>query len=247
MEAKIDEKILFIPPYISTTWDRILYLHTSEEASHETVFFIHLVDGCTIRITNLDPSLLRDAFSAHMRYLEKQNPPALGKKEESNGLGEFFQQMTQLLPKQLLNIPIKINIPKEFLGVENLEMAFQHTPEQAHLPDLPQEVLERICSTVKAVCHQDIHNFPKPEPHCNCMHCQLGRAIHQKGEAQEEVVSDEELTFRSWDIQECGEKMYTVTNPLDAKEQYNVYLGSPVGCTCGQSECEHIRAVLYSC
>jgi hypothetical protein len=66
----------------------------------------------------------------------------------------------------------------------------------------------------------------------------------QDEEEQEEMVSDEELKFRSWDVVQTGEKLYLVCNPIDSKEHYNVYLGEPIGCTCGQTHCEHIRAVL---
>ena len=33
-------------------------------------------------------------------------------------------------------------------------------------------------------------------------------------------------------------------DPLDPNEHYNVFLGTPLGCTCGEKDCEHIRAVL---
>jgi hypothetical protein len=61
-----------------------------------------------------------------------------------------------------------------------------------------------------------------------------------------EEVSDEDLKFRDWEIKQTAEQLYTVTNPLDANEHYNVFLGSPLGCTCGDKNCEHIRAVLTS-
>jgi hypothetical protein len=35
-------------------------------------------------------------------------------------------------------------------------------------------------------------------------------------------------------------------NPLDHKEHYNVFLGDPIGCSCGNNNCEHIQAVLKS-
>jgi hypothetical protein len=62
----------------------------------------------------------------------------------------------------------------------------------------------------------------------------------------EEEVSPHELKFREWDIQQAGDKLYNVSNPFDKGEQYQVYLGNPVGCTCGKSKCEHIVAVLNS-
>ena len=125
----------------------------------------------------------------------------------------------------------------------------QHNSAQGDAPDLPAELIQKIAGIAQIMAGGDLKNFPKPEPHCNCMHCQVARAIHngeKEDEADEETVSDEDLQFRTWDISQSGEKLFTVTNPLDSDEHYNVFLGSPVGCTCGESHCEHIRAVLSS-
>ncbi|HEY5259597.1 MAG TPA: hypothetical protein VIJ46_03040, partial [Rhabdochlamydiaceae bacterium] len=96
---------------------------------------------------------------------------------------------------------------------------------------------------------EDTSLLPNPEPNCNCMHCQVAKAFHQEVgptiDIDEEVSSDD-LKFRTWDINQTTDKLYLVTNPLDAKEQYNVFLGDPMGCTCGDNHCEHIRAVLSS-
>ena len=62
----------------------------------------------------------------------------------------------------------------------------------------------------------------------------------------EEIVSDEELRFKTWEISQTNDKLYLVSNPIDANEHYSVYLGEPVGCTCGEKHCDHIRAVLSS-
>ena len=74
----------------------------------------------------------------------------------------------------------------------------------------------------------------------------MNNDMQENKEREEEIVSDEDLKFKTWDIVQTGEKLYDVTNPLDTKEQYHVYLGEPVGCTCGEQYCEHIRAVLSS-
>jgi len=75
------------------------------------------------------------------------------------------------------------------------------------------------------------------------------RALHdepsQQGEGEEEV-SDEDLTFQDWEVKQEGDKLYLVTNPLDRDERYRVFLGKPLGCTCGKTNCEHIRMVLSS-
>ena len=127
----------------------------------------------------------------------------------------------------------------------------QHNPAQANSPDLPEEVLNKVSAIAKIVTPEDMKSLPKAEPHYNCIHCQIARAIHKgiqnmDGEREdEEEVADEELQFQQWDIKQKGE-LFVVTNRLDTAEQYHVYLGNPVGCTCGKSGCEHIVAVLKS-
>ena len=58
--------------------------------------------------------------------------------------------------------------------------------------------------------------------------------------------SEDDLKFRDWDIEQKSEELYEVTNPIDQNEHYQVFLGNPVGCTCGKKNCEHIRTVLNS-
>ena len=126
------------------------------------------------------------------------------------------------------------------------------------MPDLPSEVLEKIATVIHSLGLKDPDMFPKPEPHCNCMHCQLARVIHKgmdeggdKDDEEEffhedEEITDDDLRFREWDIEQVSENLYSVSNPFDSDEKYNVFLGNPVGCTCGQEDCEHIKAVLRS-
>ena len=83
------------------------------------------------------------------------------------------------------------------------------------------------------------------------MHCQIMRIMREDQEeatdnSHEEEVTAEDLRFREWDIEHSGDHLFVVSNPLNQQEQYNVFLGKPVGCTCGQPNCEHIRAVLNS-
>ena len=129
-----------------------------------------------------------------------------------------------------------------------MNSAMQHNPAQADSPPMPKELLEKITGIAKVLGLEDPSQLPKPEPHCNCPFCQIARSFHG-GEAEvkmEEEVSAIDLQFRTWDIKQTAEKLYTLTNPLDEKEYYNVFLGDPLGCTCGQKNCEHIRAVLNS-
>ena len=101
---------------------------------------------------------------------------------------------------------------------------------------------------MKMMPKQDRKTLPKAEPHCNCTYCQITRTLShaQQEEEQDEEVTEEDLRFRSWDIEQKGDQLFTVTNPLDKAETYQVFLGHPVGCTCGKKKCAHIEAVLRS-
>jgi len=123
----------------------------------------------------------------------------------------------------------------------------QHNKEQANAPDLPPELLTKIAGITKIIGMEDPSAMPSPEPNCNCFHCQIARAMRgKKKEDEEEIVTDADLQFRTWEIEHKEKNLYLVTNPLDDKEHYNVFLGDPIGCTCGEKNCEHIRAVLQS-
>lgn len=252
MKIKIDEKLICIPPYLSTTWDQVAFLQ-SEEDQVTSLFtlMIHLLDGKSVLIPNLDSSIIDIAFSAHIHYLEKKSaiPSKTKTEEESKTAGNLFQQLTGLTPEQLANMPIRFGI-SGLEGMPGMEV-LQHNSSQAHHNDIPTEILDKISGMIKMLTNGDVSAFPKPEPHCNCPHCQVARSIHHREmeEPQSEVdqpVSDDELEFRDWEILKKGEMLYLVTNPIDPREQYSVYLGTPVGCTCGHSHCEHIKAVLYS-
>ena len=117
---------------------------------------------------------------------------------------------------------------------------------------MPPDVIEKITSITKAL-GMDIEqmNIPKAEPHCNCPYCQIAKVIQGESkdspkEEIEEEVTEDDLRFRDWDIKQEGDKIYIVSNPLDTNEHYQVFLGNPVGCTCGEKNCEHVRTVLNS-
>jgi hypothetical protein len=62
----------------------------------------------------------------------------------------------------------------------------------------------------------------------------------------DEEISAEDLRFKEWEIAKLSQNLYKVINPLDSNEEYQVFLGTPIGCTCGIHHCEHIKAVLKS-
>lgn len=237
MRIKINDKIFSFPPHISTTWDQILTLRSEKNANDLETLMVTLKDGSLIRIPGLEPQLVQTIFSAHLKFLENQA------EQSKNPIG--FDP-SNAASAATLNFPLRFGSA----GLEGLGSVLQHNPAQADSPPLPAEILNKITSVAKIMVGDEMPPFPQPEPNCNCMHCQIARALqlglgHEESYLEEEVT-DEDLKFRIWDIIQNGDKLYTLTNPLDQTEQYHVYLGEPIGCTCGEKNCEHIRAVLSS-
>lgn len=242
---KINNKIFSLPPYLSTTWNNIAALHVSGSN-----LVVHLIDGEIINIPDLQPELIEIIFRAHASYVEET-----AKSEPQRGV--VAKGFPFPLPQGMseMEFPFKIGIG----AVDGLGAVMQHNPAQAGMPPLPADVLDKIRSIARIIAPDDIALVPKPEPHCNCMHCQIARTINQglgvtdiyekqsTVKVVEEIVKDEELAFQQWEITQLTDpKLYSVANKLDPNECYNVYLGHPVGCTCGKQGCEHIVAVLKS-
>jgi hypothetical protein len=222
---QISPKILNIPPYLSTTWDNISSLKTAVEGDGY-ILCVTLKTGEAVRVPGLDEPILKAIFKAHAEAVEQ---PYEGK------------------PRFPVPFSFSLPIGKKEGPLSSLGGAMSHNPEQANLPDIPPDILENIAMVAKAFGLEDGALLPSPEENCNCIYCQLTRTFKKKtSEVKEVVVSEEELRFREWDIAQTAEKLYVVTSPLDPNEKYNVFLGEPLGCTCGQKNCEHIRAVLQS-
>lgn len=218
---KINDQILSIPPYISTSWEDVQSLFLDKDG-----LIILLKTGEKIRIPIKNDLILNQVFEGHRKHLEAKTHARK--------------------PKEAISFGFPLSMPK-FEDMESLGAAMQHNPDQANAPDLPKEILKKIASVTKALGLQEQGGLPDAQPHCNCTYCQLARAMNgiEKVE-EEEIVTDDDLKFRDWDINQKSDQLYVVTNPLDEKEQYNVFLGDPIGCTCGHSNCEHIRSVLNS-
>lgn len=238
---KINAKLLSIPPYISTSWKNINTIHM-KELDGKKVLVIVLHNGTLIEVPGLDQTLIEHIFETHSKYVEQDT-----KEPQVDSLKTFE-------PNKESDVSFSFGLPLPSGGVdamENMGSFLEHNPELADAPDLPADVLKKISAITNALgMDMDQTNMPKPEPHCNCPHCQLARAMRgetkEQEETSEEEVTEEDLRFREWDIKQTGDKLYIVSNPLDKDENYQVFLGNPVGCTCGQKNCEHIRAVLNS-
>jgi hypothetical protein len=239
----INSKILHLPPYLSTSWNYIASVHM-----HDTTLIITLIKGNAITIANLPPEIIENIFKAHAEFLDTgrmpEKPPS--SQVQAKNLHPFAQALMNA--EQNMEVPFRFG----FSSLDGLGSALQHNQAQSNAPDLPEEILQKISAIAKIVTPEDQSALPKAEPHCNCMHCQIARAVTSGLQIKtsepdpEPVVTEEELTFQPWNIQQTGDKIYTVTNRIDMLEKYTVYLGDPVGCTCGKSGCEHILVVLKS-
>lgn len=234
---KVNYKILSIPPYISTSWRNVSSLHV-EYRNEQPILNIVLTNGQKIDIPGLDSPVIEGIFGVHEKFMEQEAANTSAPGLPIAGIEQFT-----------LNFPFKLGLTG-LNGIEGMGTLLQHNPEQADSPQLPPEILEKISQLTKTMGADEGALLPKPEPHCNCVHCQIARAMQENGEGKvepvEEEVTEEDLKFRSWEISQIADKLFVVTDPLNDKEKYNVYLGKPVGCTCGQDGCEHIQAVLRS-
>jgi len=250
---RINHKILSIPPYISTSWKNIASLHIENQGT-ALVLIVTLLNSTRIEVPNLEAPIIEAIFASHARFME-QEQNALPQKPPSSPKLPLEALSSGATAPQVFgfNIPMKGCLPI----FDNMSSMLQHNSEQADSSDLPLEILSKISNIAKTLGIEDLASLPKPEPHCNCPHCQIARALHEgiSGDVEEvsaaEIVPEEEVTaadlkFRTWDIAQTGDNLFVVTNPLDDKEHYSVFLGDPLGCTCGDKHCEHIRAVLNS-
>lgn len=246
---KITSSILSIPPYISTSWKNVASLHLkpSELPLHDLV--ITLTNLSTVIIPYLDPKTIDEIFKAHASFLDQEAHKLKTKSQELSSLPPFpFPNPSSA--SLSFGIPMKL---KDMDMLSSFGGMVQHNPEQANFPPLPEEILTKIQSVSKMVgLDKQLEQIPKAEPHCQCPYCQIARALHgepvdtPKEVLEEAIVSDAELSFREWDLKEIDKNLYEVKNPLDDNEKFQVFLGTPIGCTCGSKNCEHIKAVLNS-
>lgn len=227
MHVKVTPMGLSIPPLLSTTWKNILSLSAGEGELH-----VKLSDGSIVNIPNLSPNEIKLIFDRHERFLESS--------EELPAPKTFRLDIA----------PIDASGRVGFMAFDELGAIMQHNPEQSDLPHLPPQVIEKIGMLAQSLPGLD--QMPEAVFNCNCMHCQITRALMGRPAENsavpliEENISDQELQFSEWVIKETEDKLYTVVSKLDPALEYHVFLGNPIGCTCGNNKCEHILAVLKS-
>lgn len=217
--VKITPQTLSISPYISTTWGNISAIYTEKGSSSFDILVVVLKDQSKVEIPGLGPEILQEIFDSHSKFVSTE-----GLFSKGSWMDSPFTLSTVI---------------REGMG----ELSFQQEPHQKDLPPLPVEALRKFLSIAKVFGFEEASVAPKEN--CECIFCQMARAAdHDQGKLEE--VSDEDLRFKDWEIQQTDQKLYRVTHPLDQNEYYDVFLGDPIGCTCGSKSCEHIKAVLSS-
>ena len=246
----INSKFFHHPPYVSTSWKQVAAIHASEG-----MLILTLHNGDLIRIPNLSSNEMESVFKAHAEFLEKESNPSSSAPIPPTQ--RIVPQPLSPLAQALFSSTNPAQDSSFQFGIASADgfaSALQHNQAQANMPDLPSDVLEKIGAIAKIIAPHESSDLPRAEPHCNCMYCQIARAInqgvsHEPPAATEEIetpVKDEELTFQTWNIQLKGDLMYQVTDKQDPSKSFTVFLGEPMGCTCGQEGCEHLIAVLKS-
>ncbi len=215
---KITANFLSIPPYISLPWDEVAALRTAEK-NHAFTLIVTLKNNTTVEVPNLPQADIDAIFEGHTRFLQQQ-------------------------PK--FPVPFSFSIPMSGDGATSaFGGSMEHNPAQSDLPNLPPPLLEKLSMILKSIGVGQGDTLSEPVENCNCIHCQIIRSLGTP-DAVEEPVAIEDLSFRDWDVTPIGGQLYKVTNPLDKNEHYDVFLGSPLGCTCGHTDCEHIKAALQT-
>jgi len=231
MKKEIDEKKLVIPPYVSTLWKHVKALFLKEDH-----LVVELNDGEQVQIPGLNEADLEEIFSYHSAYLAKDEEVS---ETEPSSSGFSFDMGSGK------DSPFDFSMN----AMEGLSGSMKHNPSQSNLPELPPELLDKVAHIAKLLAPEEVEIVDPPVEGCNCVYCQVSRAISKPSvpETQEEIeVTEEDLRFSEWEIQEMEDKLFEVTNKLDKNEKYRVFLGDPIGCTCGRPNCEHIIAVLKS-
>ncbi len=238
---KISTKIFSIPPFISTRWEYVVSLRVAED-----MLIVTLKDGTACSIPHLPKETIDQIFAYHAESIETAN-------HQKDDIGQLMEGMRSGF-KELVNMLSKLGAN----ALSSLGKALEHDPNNANLPQLPPDMVKKVKMLLNIIPREDIMAMPEGEPGCHCMYCQINRILREAiltqetntpdilAEEETEAVEEKDLEFSEWIVEPIQDKLYKVTNKLDTQEEYRVFLGDPIGCTCGRPHCEHVLAVLKS-
>ncbi len=255
MESKIP-KHFSIPLRFSANWSDVTAISFDNDELK-----ICLNSGQEVFFKDLDLKTVDNIFKQHSKYIsslenqeasEKQTP-----QKKSNEAPSPTEQTNQdhtfeVLQKGLKEV-VSMTMKLGGSAIGELGAILEHNPAHAELPPLPQDMAERMKVLSNIIPKEDLEAMNPPIEGCNCLYCQIQRIIRNESSKtfetsphEEDAVDDKELEFSEWQVTSIGDKLYSVVNKLDTNEEYRVFLGEPMGCTCGRPHCEHIVAVLRS-
>ncbi len=255
MNVKVNHIMLSVPPYISTSWKYVEALYMKG-----ATLVVTITGSESVNIPGIGTEFIEMIFTAHAEYLEQEaipRPFLSSGNEMSPFPGLPFGLLGQGFPVSGSENAFQFGIS----SMDGLGNAMQHNPAHANAPDLPLEILQKIGAIVKIVAPEEMQTGTIAEQDCNCPYCQITRVINgDSSDESEQLYSeiaawsdsqqiqeskDPQKTLGPWQIQETGENQFLVIDTADQTE-FRVFLGNPVGCTCGKEGCEHIVAVLKS-
>ncbi len=238
---KISAKIFSIPPYISTRWEYVASLRVAED-----LLIVTLKDGTICSIPHLQKDVIDQIFTHHAESAEAANHQRDELSQLLEGMRSGFKELVSMLSKLGAN------------ALSSLGKALEHDPANANLPELPPDMVKKVQMLLNIIPQEDILAMPEGEPGCHCMYCQINRILREAilnkrtstpdilAEEETEAVEEKDLQFSEWIVEPIKDKLYRVVNKLSPQEEYRVFLGDPIGCTCGKPHCEHVLAVLKS-
>ncbi len=132
---KVNEKIISIPPFISTHWNNVATIHMKG-----TILLVTLIDGDTISIPSLTPSAVETIFHFHALHLEQVASIANATDNRKTPERGFIEQ--------ILEIPFRVGIG----AIDGFSSSImQHTSQQSEMPNLPKEFLDKVSEIVRTV------------------------------------------------------------------------------------------------
>jgi hypothetical protein len=246
---KINQRVLHIPPHISCKWSEIASLGV-ENIDGQDLLFVHLLSGTRAQVPNLTQDQIDLIFKMHVQHLEE----SADEEERFKNVKEipFFSNLFQPPPMDA-NVATSFGAPISFhLDANDPGSLFQgHNPQFSNSPPLPKEILDKITLIAKAI-GGDMVKEVEPVELCNCFFCQIARALKNERVEEKKPHIPKNLPKDllrggidpEWMVEEVGPHMFKVTSRDEPGVLYQVYLGEPLGCSCGSNRCQHIIAAL---